>query len=162
MYREHGRVPPARRHVLSGHRLWFDLYFGERFALENGFAWATATPRFRLGDGTVTEAPLTQRRLTGGARYNVISGAGGSRQLFVKGGYGWSQHDVPAVVLGTDTLPGTGVRRGRLPTLLPSTKWWPNTTQRWVGTKSFPSRKRCAGVARASSSTNTRRARKPE
>ena len=25
-------------------------------------------------------------------------------------------------------------------------KWWPNTTQRLVGTKSLPSRRRCAGV----------------
>lgn len=137
MYREQGRVPPAARHVLRGHRLWFDLYFGERFALENGFAWATATPRFRMGDGSTRDGTILQRRLTGGARYNVVSGGAGTRQLFVKGGYGWSRHDIAAVVQGGDTLPGTGVRRGRLPTFLPSTTWWPNTTYAGAGVELF-------------------------
>ena len=37
-------------------------------------------------------------------------------------------------------------------------KWWPNTTQRLVGTKSRPSLNRSAGVARVASMPSTRSA----
>jgi hypothetical protein len=41
------------------------------------------------------------------------------------------------VAQGSDTLGGTGVRRGRLPSILPSTTWWPNTVYAGAGIELF-------------------------
>lgn len=137
-FREHRRVDPSEAQSVDGQRLWFDLYFGSRLALENTFAWSSSSARYgSRGSSTLAHAPVTYRQLTGGARLNLTGRETGVFQLFARGGYGWTRHDVRTAVAGPDTVPGTGRQIGYLPTFLPSKRWWPNTLYGGVGLELF-------------------------
>lgn len=139
VFREHRRLEPADMQSVNGERLWFDLYFGNRLALENSFAWSSSAARYGRSSvaRTTARAPVTHRQLTGGARVNLTGRETGVFQLFARGGYGWTRHDLRAAIADGDTVPGTGQRVGYLPTILPSKSWWPNTLYGGVGLELF-------------------------
>ena len=117
-----GTAPPMTRVAEPGLRFWMELFFHDRFALENTYSLQTST----ISRGPVT-AKLQQRQLTGGVRYTPRSLAGydHSLRVYARAGYGWlslKAYDVrdAGAALGEE-------RAGRLPTVLPNQSWWPNT-----------------------------------
>lgn len=142
VFRDRGRLDPSTSRSLGGERLWFDLYFGNRVALENTFGWSSSKAGYAPAADGGTVGRVRYRQLTGGTRINLTGRETGVLQLFARGGYGWTRHDLDAVVIAGDTLAGTGQRRGYLPSLLPSKSWWPNTLYGGVGVELFAPRHR--------------------
>lgn len=70
---------------------------------------------------------LLQRQLTGGVRYTprVLAGYDHSLRVYARVGYGWLSLKAYQV---TDEGSALGdEREGRLPSILPTQRWWPNT-----------------------------------
>ena len=119
-----------------GTRLWLDLFFYDRFALENSFSWH----RSQISrDAAQVTGALQLQQLTGGIRYSVLSIGDEMLHGYVRGGYGWLRYATSDVRLrGT---PVQGVHGGHLPSLLPSASWWPNSWYAGAGAELFSPRK---------------------
>jgi hypothetical protein len=144
LFREKRHLPPASMQTLNGERVWFDLYFGPRLALENTVAWSSSTAQYvPTGGAPAIHAPVIYRQLTGGLRFNLTGRETGVFQTFARGGYGWTRHDLTAAITANgDTVAGTGYREGYLPSLLPSPSWWPNSIYGGVGAELFAPKRR--------------------
>lgn len=142
LFRERRRLDPPGPQSLGGQRLWFDLYFGDRLALENTLGWSSSRAGYETGVQRGTAVREKYRQLTGGARINLTGRKTGVLQLFARGGYGWTRHDLAAAAVARDTLPRSGHRRGYLPSFLPSRSWWPNTLYGGAGVELFAPRHR--------------------
>jgi hypothetical protein len=136
----------ARRNDVAGPRLWFNLYFGERFSFENTFSWATGRIGYDVvgGDGTAlgsVRGDLYMRQLTGGLRYDLVSVADQALRLYARGGYGWLWYEGRRFRLvgsdGDGSLQQRTIRGGYLPPILPARRWWPNTWYGGVGSEVF-------------------------
>jgi hypothetical protein len=136
----------AQRSDVAGPRLWFNLYFGEHFSLENTFSWATGTLRYDItaADGAtlgVVRGDLYMRQLTGGLRYDLVSMANQAVRLYARTGYGWLWYEGRGFHLaesGVDTpLEHPTERGGYLPPILPGRHWWPNTLYGGAGCEAF-------------------------
>ena len=107
-----------------GVRFWAELFFHDRLAVENTYSLQIST----IQRGEVT-ARLQQRQLTGGLRYTPkVFAQNHSARMYLRAGYGWlalKAYDVSH--LGS---PLGEEREGRLPSILPTQSWWPNT---WYG-----------------------------
>ena len=129
-----------------GRRLWFDLYFGDHFAVENTYSWSFSDVAVRSGASQIT-GRLAMRQLTGGIRYELVPLGSENLQLYSRVGYGWLWYRATnlranAAPTGTDELQG-----GHLPPLLPSPQWWPNTAYAGAGIEAFsPRRYWLAGI----------------
>ena len=133
------------RNVQPGTRLWFDLFFRDRFALENTFSWHTSTIGYdRVENTTIRRVSgrLTMQQLTGGIRYSPYSVLDESVQLYLRTGYGWLQYRADRLTAGTVQLASAPVRRGYLPPVLPSRHWWPNTWYGGAGLELFAPREK--------------------
>ena len=71
-----------------GHRLWFNLYFGEHFAVENTYSWSFSNIAVHSSTSQIT-GRLAMRQMTGGIRYELVPLFNESLQLYGRGGYGW-------------------------------------------------------------------------
>jgi hypothetical protein len=127
------------RRSVAGPRLWFNLYFRERFSLENTFSWGRGDVGVdvRQSDGrslASLRGTLSMRQLTGGIRYDVAAVADQTLRLYARGGYGWLWYEGRGFRLGGPTadaaLQNPTAQGGYLPPLLPARRWWPNT---WYG-----------------------------
>jgi hypothetical protein len=118
----------------AGARLWFNLYFGERFSLENTYSVATSHVSYDLlnssGESIPIAGVLSLHQLTGGVRYDVFRQRGGSLRMYTRAGYGWLSYRATGLTADAVPLTVAEVRGGYLPPLLPSSRWWPNT---WYG-----------------------------
>lgn len=120
-----GSNPPMTRIADPGVRFWAELFFHDRFALENTYSLQVST----ISRGSVT-ARLQQRQLTGGVRYTprVLAADIHSVRMYLRAGYGWLA--LKAYDVGDRGTPMGDEREGRLPSILPTPSWWPNT---WYG-----------------------------
>ena len=122
----------VRHDASPGPSLWFNLFFGDRFALENSYAWSVDRVSYRI-DGSEGRAiatvggTLKLAELNGGISYSLAAQRSGFLDTHLRAGYGWTRYSVEEVSLsGAQTRIG-GVHGGYLPPLLPGPKWWPNT-----------------------------------
>jgi hypothetical protein len=127
-----GANPSMTRVANPGVRFWAELFFHDRFALENSYSLQTST----ISRGNVT-AKLQQRQLTGGVRFTprALAGYDHSLRVFARAGYGWLALKAYDVV-EADTAIGEA-REGRLPSILPNQSWWPNTWYAGGGVELF-------------------------
>lgn len=123
----------------AGLRLWFNLHYGERIAIENTFAIDTSILSYQTRNRTNAaytgrvSGRMILRELTGGVRYNVLTRFHRVAQLHARLGYGWTSYRVDDQALNGTSI-GIGRREGGyLPTILPSQKWWPNTMYGGLG-----------------------------
>jgi hypothetical protein len=129
-----------------GRRLWFNLYFGEHFAVENTYSWSFSDIAVRSSASQIA-GRLAMRQLTGGIRYELVPLGSENLQLYSRAGYGWLWYRATnlranGMPTGTDDVQG-----GHLPPLLPSPQWWPNTGYAGAGIEAFsPRRNWLAGV----------------
>ena len=135
--------PLRRAHV--GKRLGFNLYFGERFSLENSYGVGTSDAAYELGSGAGEKNDVTgilqMRQLTGGLRYDAFRQHDGSFRMFGRAGYGWLSYRVNDLAVSSLPLTRTEVHGGYLPPLLPSREWWPNTWYAGGGIEAFSLRR---------------------
>jgi hypothetical protein len=136
----------ARRTDVAGPRLWFNLYFGQRFSLENTFSWATGGVAYDVvtADGATlgsVRGDLYMRQLTGGIRYDLVAIANEALRVYARGGYGWLSYEGRRFRLARSDVDGplerTTARGGYLPPLLPARHWWPNTVYAGLGSEAF-------------------------
>jgi len=137
-----GREAGFHRTAHSGPRLWFNLFYGPRFSLENTFAWDTSSLSYTAvgggGGGSrlgTVRGRLVLTELTGGFRFSAVNAWDQTLQLYLRGGYAWTRYSVRDVSVNGVPLPGR--RGGHLPSLLPSRTWWPNTTYGGAGAELF-------------------------
>ena len=135
--------PVRRPHV--GSRIGFNLYFGERFSLENSYALGTSDAAYRLASGAGETANVTgalqMRQLTGGIRYDAFRQHDGTLRMFGRAGYGWLSYRASGLAVGSLPLARPELRGGYLPPLLPSREWWPNTWYAGGGIEAFSARR---------------------
>ena len=133
------------RHANAGTRFGFNLYFGERFSLENSYALGTSEAAYDLVSETGEKANVTGmlqlRQLTGGLRYDAFRQNDGSFRMFGRGGYGWLSYRASTLAAGSFPLAQPEIRGGYLPPLLPSREWWPNTWYLGGGIEAFSPRR---------------------
>lgn len=130
------------RETSVGGRLWFDLHFGRKLAIENAFSWDASTVQHRLLDAEgapagIVRGSLTTRELTGGFRLAPISLSDDAVQIFTRFGYGWTRYTLSDVAVADSLLERPVKRGGYLPSILPSKKWWPNTAYFGAGVELF-------------------------
>lgn len=138
------RARPNRR-ARPGVRFWFNLYFSERFSVENTYSGATSDLSLYVAgtaaDGLLLRtASLEMRQLTGGVRYDLIPVAREPAQLYTRVGYGWLWYHADAFRTGGGDLEDRIDHGGYLPPLLPHRRWWPNTWYGGVGVEYFSPR----------------------
>ena len=134
-----------RRYSSDGNRIWLLLHYGERFAIENTFSVDTTRLRYSISDdagapvGTV-RGLLAMRQLSSGIRI--------SRQLFsdefrgyARAGYTWTWYSVAHATLNGRPVPTATRRGGHAPSVIPSTKWWPNSSYAGAGLEVFAPRR---------------------
>ena len=135
---------PVRRAHL-GTRIGFNLYFGERFSLENSYALGTSDAGYALASDAGETANVTgilqMRQLTGGLRYDAFRQHDGSFRMFARSGYGWLSYRAGSLAVSSMPLARPEVRGGYLPPLLPSREWWPNTWYAGGGIEAFSPRR---------------------
>lgn len=135
---------PARHEHTASDRLWLNLHYGRRFALENTFTLSSGELRYSVQDGARTStvrAEVDTKVLTGGARYSVAMRRDELLQAYLRGGYGWSRSDIAPARLDADSLAVPRYRAGRLPAILPSASWRPNAVYGGVGAEIFAPRR---------------------
>lgn len=134
------------RHEASpGPSLWFNLYFGDRLALENSYAWSVDRVRYRIAgpDGRTiggVGGALKLAELDGGLSYSLVAQRAGFLDTHVRAGYGWTRYSVEDVRLNGGQASLGGVHGGYLPPLLPGSKWWPNTLYAGADVELFSAR----------------------
>ena len=135
--------PTRRAHI--GTRIGFNLYFGERFSLENSYSLGTSDAAYELAPATGQTANVTgilqMRQLTGGLRYDAFRRHDGTLRMFGRGGYGWLSYRASSLAVSSVPLARPEVRGGYLPPLLPSREWWPNTWYAGGGIEAFSPRR---------------------
>ena len=127
-----GTNPSMTRTSDPGLRVWAELFFHDRFALENSYSLQTST--ITRGD---VRGKLQQRQLTGGIRYTprALAGYDHSLRIYARAGYGWLSLRAYDVVQA-DTALGNA-REGHVPSILPNQSWWPNTWYAGGGVELF-------------------------
>ena len=134
--------PVRRAHV--GSKIGFNLYFGERFSLENSYALGTSDAQYDFmpegGETAKVSGMLQMRQLTGGLRYDAFRQHDGTFRMFARAGYGWLSYRASALAVSSAPLARPEVRGGYLPPLLPSSEWWPNTWYAGGGIEAFSPR----------------------
>lgn len=136
------------RHVAApGPSLWFNLYFGDRLALENSYSWSTDDVRYRIAEsagGTVgvVGGTLKLAELDGGISYSLTSQPSRFLDTHVRAGYGWTRYSVEDIGIGGERTIVRGVHGGYLPPLLPGSHWWPNTIYAGTDVELFAPRRR--------------------
>ena len=134
-----------RRRQNRGPRLWFNLYFSDRFSVENTLSWSSTQLSYQVDDAqqqpiaTVSGA-LLLRELTGGFRYDLASLGHESVQLYARTGYGWSWYSLSDLRLDAALIDSAGGRGGYHPPLLPSRRWMPNSYYLGTGIETFSPR----------------------
>ena len=134
------------RHAASpGPSLWFNLYFGDRFALENSYAWSVDRVHYRIvgPDGRAiggVGGTLKLAELDGGLSYSLAAQRAGFLDSHLRAGYGWTRYSVEDVRLNGGPATLGGVHGGYLPPLLPGPKWWPNTVYAGADVELFSAR----------------------
>ena len=137
----------VRRRMSVSPSFSFSLYFGERFALENCYAWSVGDVDYRVKrpDGSSVggvAGTLKLQELTGGISYAVSPHRHHLAQPQLRAGYGWTHYSVERIsVSGANGLLH-GFDGGYLPPLLPGRRWWPNTLYAGGGLELFSSRRR--------------------
>jgi hypothetical protein len=124
-----------RRMSATGTRFWLNLFFHDRFALENSYSWQHSQVS---RDGGAVIGALDLRQLTGGMRYSALSAGDETLHGYVRAGYGWLRYETSDVYVRG--VPEQGTRGGHLPLLLPSKTWWPNTWYGGLGMELFSPR----------------------
>jgi hypothetical protein len=120
------------------------VHYGDRIAFENTLGADTTLISYRIvdrSDQTLghVRGSLAMGHATSGIR---LSGAPVADvvQFFARGGVSWTWYRVlDATVAGTPTY-AQDERGGHWPSLLPSKKWWPNSTYIGVGSELFAPR----------------------
>jgi hypothetical protein len=134
-----------RRNGSDGNRIWLLLHYGDRFAIENTFSVDTTQLRYTLRDSSGASVGnvsglLAMRELSSGIRLG--------RRLFsdqlrgyVRMGYMWTWYEVDHTTLDGQPLLAARTRGGHAPSLIPSTKWWPNSMYGGTGLELFAPRR---------------------
>ena len=135
----------VRHEASPGPSLWFNLYFGDRFALENSYAWSVDRVRYRIAgpDGRAIGSvggTLKLAELDGGLSYSLVAQRAGFLDTHLRAGYGWTRYSVEDVRLNGGQSSLGGVHGGYLPPLLPGPKWWPNTLYAGADVELFSAR----------------------
>jgi len=134
-----------RRQSHLGTRIGFNLYFGERFSLENSYGVGMSDVAYDLateaGERATVTGILQMRQLTGGLRYDAFRQHDGSFRMFGRAGYGWLSYHAGSLAVSSLPLARTDIRNGYLPPLLPSREWWPNTWYAGGGIEAFSPRR---------------------
>ena len=126
--------------------LWFNLYFGERFALENSYAWSVSRIHYGVrdpGGGPVGRVggTLKLQELSGGISYAISPDKRRLIEPHLRAGYGWTRYSLENISVTGTTEPIHGLDGGYLPPLLPGRKWWPNTLYAGGDVELFTSRR---------------------
>ncbi|HJU76028.1 MAG TPA: hypothetical protein VJ717_19965 [Gemmatimonadaceae bacterium] len=134
-----------RRDGSDGNRIWLLLHYGDRFAIENTFSIDTTqlgyTIRDSGGAGVASVAGLlAMRQLSSGIRF---SGPlfGEALRGHLRAGYTWTWYEVDHATLNGHPLATGRTRGGHAPSLIPSTKWWPNSMYAGAGLELFAPRR---------------------
>jgi hypothetical protein len=134
-----------RRSRPGGNRVWLQLHYGDRLAIENTFSVDTTHLRYALRDSAGhavahVRGLLATRQLSSGIRLG--------RRLFhdqlrghVRLGYSWTWYEVDNTTLDHQPLATARTRGGHAPSVIPSTKWWPNGAYGGAGLELFAPRR---------------------
>jgi hypothetical protein len=134
-----------RRRQNNGPRLWFNLYFSDRFSVENTFSWSATDLSYEIDEATqqpiaTVSGALLVRELTGGFRYDLASFADESVQLYTRAGYGWTWYSLSNLRLDAAVMDSAGGHGGYYPPLMPSRHWLPNSYYGGAGIEVFSPR----------------------
>lgn len=134
-----------RRHSSDGNRIWLLLHYGDGFAIENTFSVDTTTLQYSIRDSAghavaSVRGQLAMRQLSSGIRFSRRVLADELRG-YVRAGYTWAWYSVAHATLNDRPVASPTTRGGHTLSLIPSTKWWPNSSYAGVGLEVFAPRR---------------------
>jgi hypothetical protein len=134
-----------RRRGGGGYRIWLQLHYGDRLSIENTLSVDTSQLNYAIRDGAgaivrKVSGILAMRQLTSGIRLDRQLFRDGVRG-FVRAGYAWTWYEVDHATLDGRRLATKRTRGGHAPSVIPSTKWWPNSAYGGGGLELFAPRR---------------------